>query len=81
LHDAIGGIEPAPHALFIFASEVVPDVLIIEDGATVNARFQAHTFEDRGLKMDYVHVRRVATLGSASAPRYGADIGAAYLVA
>ena len=55
--------------------------LIVEDGATVSAMFQAHTFEDRVLKMDYVHVRRGATLGTASVPLYGADIGAGAYVA
>ena len=64
-----------------FAQVVDPDMLIIEDGATVNAMFQAHTFEDRVLKMDYVHVRRAATVGYASVPLYGADIGAGAYVA
>jgi non-ribosomal peptide synthetase-like protein len=64
-----------------FSQVVDPDMLIIEDGATVNAMFQAHTFEDRVLKMDYVHVRRGATVGYASVPLYGADIGAGAYVA
>jgi non-ribosomal peptide synthetase-like protein len=64
-----------------FAQVVDPDMLIIEDDATVNAMFQAHTFEDRVLKMDYVHVRRGATVGTASVPLYGADIGAGAYVA
>ena len=64
-----------------FAQVVDPDMLIIEDGATVNAMFQAHTFEDRVLKMDYVRVRRGATLGSASVPLYGSEIGAGAYVA
>jgi len=64
-----------------FAQVVDPDMLIIEDDATVNAMFQAHTFEDRVLKMDYVHVRRGATVGGASVPLYGADIGAGAYVA
>jgi non-ribosomal peptide synthetase-like protein len=64
-----------------FAQVVDPDMLIVEDGATVNAMFQAHTFEDRVLKIDYIHVRRGATLGYASAPLYGADIGAGAYVA
>ena len=49
--------------------------------ATVSAMFQAHTFEDRVLKIDYVHVRRGATVGTASVPLYGADIGAGAHVA
>jgi non-ribosomal peptide synthetase-like protein len=64
-----------------FAQVVDPDMLIIEDDATVSAQFQAHTFEDRVLKMDYVHVRRGATVGTASVPMYGADIGAGAYVA
>ena len=64
-----------------FGQVVDPDMLIIEDGATVNAMFQAHTFEDRVLKMDYVHVRRGATLGPGSVPLYGSDIGAGAYVA
>ena len=58
-----------------FAQGVDPDMIHIEDGATVNAKYQAHTFEDRVLKMDLVHVRRWATLGSGSVPLYGADVG------
>jgi non-ribosomal peptide synthetase-like protein len=64
-----------------FAQVVDPDMLIVEDGATVSAMFQAHTFEDRVLKMDYVHVRRGATVGTAAVPLYGADIGAGAYVA
>ncbi|MGA3096266.1 MAG: amino acid adenylation domain-containing protein [Bryobacteraceae bacterium] len=64
-----------------FAQVVDPDMLIIEDGATVTSMFQAHTFEDRVLKMDYIHVRRGATLGYATVPLYGADIGAGAYVA
>ena len=64
-----------------FSQVVDPDMLIIEDDATVNAMFQAHTFEDRVLKMDYVRVGRGATLGSASVPLYGAEIGAGTVVA
>ena len=64
-----------------FSQVVDPDMLIIEDGATVSAMFQAHTFEDRVLKIDYVRVRRGATVGAASVPLYGADIGAGAYVA
>ena len=58
-----------------FSQVVDPDMIVIEDGATVSAMFQAHTFEDRVLKIDRVHVRRNATLGSGTVPLYGADIG------
>jgi non-ribosomal peptide synthetase-like protein len=64
-----------------FAQVVDPDMLVIEDDATVSAMFQAHTFEDRVLKMDYVHVRRGATVGIASVPLYGSEIGAGAYVA
>jgi acetyltransferase-like isoleucine patch superfamily enzyme len=51
-------------------------MLRIADGATVSCMFQAHTFEDRVLKIDAIHIGKGATLGSASVPLYGADIGA-----
>jgi hypothetical protein len=47
----------------------------IGDGATVNAMFQAHTFENRVLKIDHVRVERHATMADATVPLYGADIG------
>jgi acetyltransferase-like isoleucine patch superfamily enzyme len=37
--------------------------------------YQAHTFEDRVLKIDRVHVGRWATLGSNTVPLYGAVVG------
>ena len=49
-----------------FAQVVDPDMLHFEDGATVNGMFQAHSFEDRVLKIDRVRVRKRATLKSAS---------------
>lgn len=58
-----------------FARVVDPDMIHISDGATVNAMFQAHTFEDRVLKIDHIRVGAGSTLGSATVPLYGADIG------
>ena len=58
-----------------FAHVVDPDMLEFEDGATVSCQFQAHTFEDRVLKIDYVLVRRQATVGHLAVLLYGADIG------
>lgn len=58
-----------------FAQVVDPDMIFIDDGATVNAMFQAHTFEDRVLKIAPVHIGKHATLGSATVPLYGARIG------
>ena len=59
-----------------FSQVVDPDMLHFEDGSTVNAMFQAHTFEDRVLKIDHVFIRRRASVGSAAVLLYGADIGA-----
>jgi non-ribosomal peptide synthetase-like protein len=52
-----------------------PDMLTFEDDATVDCMFQAHTFEDRVLKMDRIAIRRGATVGSNAVLLYGADIG------
>lgn len=57
-----------------FAQVVDPDMLSIGDGATVHAMFQAHSFEDRVLKMDHVHVGAGSTVGCAAVVLYGADI-------
>jgi non-ribosomal peptide synthetase-like protein len=64
-----------------FAQVVDPDMLHFEDGATVNCQFQAHTFEDRVLKIDHVRIGEEATVGSAAVLLYGADIGARARVA
>jgi acetyltransferase-like isoleucine patch superfamily enzyme len=56
-------------------------MLRIDDGATVTTMFQAHTFEDRVLKIDRIHIGRRATLGAASVPLYGADVGEGAYVA
>jgi acetyltransferase-like isoleucine patch superfamily enzyme len=58
-----------------FAQVVDPDMLHFEDGATVNCHVQAHTFEDRVLKIDRVTIRRRATVGSSAVLLYGADVG------
>ena len=52
-----------------------PDMLTFEDGATVDCLFQAHTFEDRVLKMDRIAIRRGATVGHNAVLLYGSDIG------
>ncbi len=59
-----------------FAQVVDPDMIILEDGATVNGLFQAHSFEDRVLKMDWVRVGPQATTHDGSVLLYGADVGA-----
>src|ERR1019366_6691197 len=49
-----------------FAYIIDHDMLAFEDGATVNCQFQAHTFEDRVLKIDHVTIRQDATVGNAA---------------
>lgn len=58
-----------------FAQVVDPDMLVLEDGATVEGYFQAHSFEDRVFKMDRVVVRRGATVAAGSVLFYGAEVG------
>ena len=48
-----------------------PDMLEVADGATVNAFFQAHTFEDRVLKIGRVKIGPGATVGYAAVLLYG----------
>jgi acetyltransferase-like isoleucine patch superfamily enzyme len=50
-------------------------MLELRDGSTVCAMFQAHTFEDRVLKIDRITVDTGATLCSGTVPLYGAEIG------
>jgi non-ribosomal peptide synthetase-like protein len=64
-----------------FAQVLDPDMLHLEDDATVDCMFQAHSFEDRVLKIDHVFVRSGATAGHASVLLYGADVGAGAQVA
>ncbi|MFM7186541.1 MAG: amino acid adenylation domain-containing protein [Armatimonadota bacterium] len=59
-----------------FSQVVDPDMISIGDDATVSAIFQAHTFEDRVLKIDKVTIGPGATLGHRTVPLYGANIGA-----
>ncbi len=57
-----------------FAQVVDPDMIEVGDGATVSAFFQAHTFEDRVLKVDRVRIGAGATLARGTVPLYGAVI-------
>ena len=59
----------------LFAQVVDPDMIEIGDGATVSAVFQAHTFEDRVLKVDRVRIGKGATCARGMVPLYGAEIG------
>ncbi|MEI6669049.1 MAG: amino acid adenylation domain-containing protein [Acidobacteriota bacterium] len=58
-----------------YSQVVDPDMLQFDDGATVCCQFQAHTFEDRVLKIGHVRIRRDATVGDAGVLLYGADVG------
>ncbi len=58
-----------------FVQVADPDMIIIEDDATVSANYQAHSFEDRVLKLAPVTVQRGATVGESAVVFYGADIG------
>ena len=53
-----------------------PDMITVEDGATVAGMFQAHTFEDRVLKNGPVVIRAGATVSHNAVLLYGADVGA-----
>lgn len=64
-----------------FARVVDPDMIEIGDGATVNAMFQAHTFEDRVLKIDHIRLGPASTMADNTVPLYGADVGAHTYVA
>ena len=58
-----------------FSQVVDPDMIRIEDGATVTADFQAHTFEDRVLKIDRLRIGAVSTVGAHAVVFYGTDVG------
>jgi hypothetical protein len=58
-----------------FAQVVDPDMLKFGDDATVNCMFQAHSFEDRVLKIDRVHIGAGASVCSAAVLFYGAEVG------
>jgi len=58
-----------------FAHVVDPDMIEVGDEATVKAVFQAHTFEDRVLKIGHIKLGAYSTLGTNTIPLYGAEIG------
>jgi non-ribosomal peptide synthetase-like protein len=58
-----------------FAQVVDPDMLDLGDDATVGGLFQAHTFEERVLKIDRVTIRPWATVGSSAVLFYGSEVG------
>jgi acetyltransferase-like isoleucine patch superfamily enzyme len=63
------------------AQMVDPDMLHFADNSTVQALFQAHTFEDRILKIDHVRIGAGATIGRSSVMMNGSEAGAATYVA
>jgi non-ribosomal peptide synthetase-like protein len=54
---------------------VDPDMLIFEDDATIACHFQAHSFEDRVMKMDTIRFGRGATVADGALVFYGVHIG------
>jgi amino acid adenylation domain-containing protein len=64
-----------------FAQVVDPDMLHFEDGASVACQFQAHSFEDRVLKIDRLRIGKDASVGQHTVVFYGAEIGAGARVA
>ena len=58
-----------------FAQVVDPDMLAFGDDATVATMFQAHSFEDRVLKVDHVAIGRGATAMHAGVVFYGVEMG------
>lgn len=53
---------------------VDPDMLEIGDDATVSCLFQAHSFEDRVLKVDHVRIGARSTVRHGALLLYGADV-------
>jgi len=59
------------------ATQIVdPDMLRFDDRSTVACHFQAHSFEDRVLKIDRVRIGEDATAGENAVVMHGAEVGA-----
>ncbi len=58
-----------------FTQLVDPDMLEFGDDATIACQFQAHSFEDRILKIDHLRVGARASVGEQTVVFYGVDIG------
>jgi acetyltransferase-like isoleucine patch superfamily enzyme len=57
------------------ATQIVdPDMLSFGDGSTVACHFQAHSFEDRILKIDHVRIEAGANAAENAVVFYGARI-------
>ena len=63
-----------------FAQVVDPDMLRFEDDTTVVCNFQAHSFEDRVLKLGYVDLHKRCTGGAGAVLMYGSEVGASSYV-
>jgi non-ribosomal peptide synthetase-like protein len=59
----------------VFSFCIDPDMLEIGDDATVNCLYQAHTFEDRVLKIGRIKIGNRATVGSGAVLLYDTNIG------
>ncbi|MCB9868747.1 MAG: amino acid adenylation domain-containing protein [Planctomycetes bacterium] len=64
-----------------FAQVVDPDMLEFADGATFEGLFQAHSFEDRVLKIGRVRLGEGSTVRGGAVLLYGAEIGQGSTVA
>lgn len=58
-----------------FAQVIDTDMLQFEDHSTIACHFQAHSFEDRVLKIEPLIIRKGASVGENTVVFYGADIG------
>ena len=59
-----------------FTQVVDPDMLHFADDSTITCNLQAHSFEDRVLKLDHIRVDAGATVGDNALLFYGAHVGA-----
>ncbi len=58
-----------------FAQVVDPDMLVIDDDATVSCLLQLHSFEDRVLKIAPSRFGARSTVGNGAVMLYGANVG------
>ena len=70
------GAHISPRAVLGAYSQVIdPDMITIDAHSTVMCSFQVHTFEDRMLKINHLHVHEGATVMEAAVAMYGVDVG------
>lgn len=70
------GAHISPRAVLGAYSQVIdPDMITIDAHSTVTCSFQVHTFEDRVLKINHLHVHEGATVMEAAVAMYGVDVG------